>query len=1119
MLRSLPATALLLVAFLPSQLSAQALGALSGLVTDPGQGAVANATVTAVEKSTRFSRTALTNSSGIYSLPRLPVGTYVITAVATGFAISSAEVRLDVAQNREVNFTLGVKGVATTVEVQASAPNLNTTSALVGGLVEGRQVANLPLNGRDIQNLMLMQPGQVPENNSSMSFEINTSGNGNRGVTGSSYLDGMDSSDNELGGGQFGNFNLDAVAEFRVLQNNYSAEYGRGSGTIVTIVSKTGTNQLHGSAFEFVRNDKFDARNFFAPSIAPFRRNEYGLAVGGPVVVPKTYNGKDRTFFFFQYAGFRQRLAVPVLLAAPTAEERQGLVTITPTNGGAPYQLRVPMAPEISDILNKYPLPNNPNGALGARTFQSTWSQAIDRDQWSGRLDHRVSERDSFFFRYSLATNVLPNQNSAEAIINPAFTNDVKNNWINSGFSETHLFGPNLINEIRISGMQSVEQTVPKRFDVTQVTFQDDALQSYGTTGGGWSLAPFTMSYRDALTWVKGRHTMNVGAEFRTVHSSYFGSSIGGPNGSYSFAAGSPLPVAVPSTDGLHNLNPGDPSPSSLVSFMTGISQFYQRSVSYPGFGPPGGGFAPFSMRRSHWAGWFQDDFKISRKLTLNLGLRYEYNGVPFETAGRLAGIIDSPNFVSDPSLFRRMVLNPDRIYREDYRGFAPRVGFAWNVEPKTVIRGGFAIFTNLPLSQTADQQGFNFPFSGTSAAPNLMFTASPRPLSLPPLRDLAGNVVPEGGDSKRVPQNTPIDLTPYPGLLTNLTTNDYHNGYTMSGNFTVERELPFHTVLQAGYVFNNAVGLYASQYPNGYVGADPSIAVFTAVNPSLSEFQLTDNHAHSTYHSLQTTFRKSVPSAGLTFQLSYTYSKAIDNATTVYNGDGANSGVAPNDPTCWSCEKGRASFDVPHRVVVNFSYLLPFDKAATKLPKRLTQGWTLWGIATASSGFPFTVLTPFGSKRYGIDNYAGGTVRPDLVATPTLKQANQGPEEQFFSNEVLQDNAALTQAVNNNESFQGRFFSIPLDTLNGTTVQAHPGNLGRNTFRTAGFSNFDLSLAKDTRLFESALLQFRAEFFNILNQHAFSTPSRTLTSPGFGVSTSTRFDPREIQLGMRLVF
>jgi hypothetical protein len=290
-------------------------------------------------------------------------------------------------------------------------------------------------------------------------------------------------------------------------------------------------------------------------------------------------------------------------------------------------------------------------------------------------------------------------------------------------------------------------------------------------------------------------------------------------------------------------------------------------------------------------------------------------------------------------------------------------------------------------------------------------------------------------------------------------------------------------------------------------------------LNPGLSEFQLTDNHAHSTYNALQVVLRKSAPTAGLAFQLSYTYAKAIDNATTVYNGDSANSGVGQNNPFCWSCEKAASSFDIRHRVVVNFSYTLPFDKMAQGAPKRLTQGWTFWGIATASTGFPFTVVTPFGSAEYGIDSYAGSTVRPDLVTTPGYKHGGQGPEEQLFSNPVLQDSANFAQASNSGQNFSGQFFAVPLGTLAGSTVAAHPGNLGRNTFRAAGFSTLDLSLAKDTHLFERTSLQFRAEFFNILNQHAFANPNRTLGTNGFGLASSTLFDPREIQLGLRLLF
>ena len=1111
---------LLFGALAPRQLAGQAVGSIHGVITDPGGAVVPNATVTATQTSTGFARKATSSASGNYTLPLLPVGTYQVQAESSGFQVSSIQVSLDVNEQREVDFTLAVSGVATQIEVQAVAPTIDTSTGTLGGVVEGRQVANLPLNGRDIQNLVLMLPGQVPEPDSSFPFTTDTAGNGNRGTTGASYLDGVDSSDNELGGGQFGNFNLDAIAEFRVLQNNYSAEYGRGGGTIVNIVTKSGANDPHGSLFEFVRNDKFNGRNFFAPSVAPFRRNEFGGTFGGPVWIPKVYNGKNRTFFFVEAAEFTQRLAVPVVISVPTSAERTGVVAVTPASGPN-YNLQVPITSAASAILNKYPLPNEPNGTYGANTFASAFSQPLTRKQFSVRLDQKISEKDSLFFRYSLDNNTAPDQDTNEAAINPSFTQYVANNWVNFGLSETHLFSNKVINEIRISGMRSLEQEVSQVFNQTQATFADGAFNSYGPDdgGGGFSLAPFTMSFWDALTWVSGRHTLNFGGEFRKVNSSYFGTSSGGPNGFYQFAAGSILPVAVPASDGTDSLSAGAPSPSSVVSFMTGISQFYSRSVAYPGFGPSGGGFEPFSMRRKHWSGWVQDDIKLTKSLTINLGLRYEFNSVPHEPGDRLSGFVDNPTMYGSSSLLGDLLLNPQPPYRSDYRGLAPRFGWAWKVVPKTVVRGGFGIFTNLPMSQLADQQGFNFPFAGNSSVPNLTFTNSPRPLSLAPLTDLKGNVLPpQSGNTKSVPPNTPINLAPYPGLLGNWNSDNLHNGYTMSGNFTIERELPFGMVLQAGYVFNNAVGLYGQEFPYAYTGANPSTYQIPKTQSSIAEILLADNHAHSTYNSLQVMLRKPEPVHGFSYELSYTYSKSLDNASTEENGDAMNAASFQNEPNCWRCEKGPSAFDVPQRVVANFSYQIPFDHFSS-LPKRLTQGWMLWGIASASAGSPFTVAVPFGSALYGIDGFGNLTTRPFLTRTPTYRPAGQGPEEQLFSNAVLQDSNNLIQAVNTVTSFSGQFFSVPLTTLNGSTVMTAPGNLGRNTFRTDGWSDGDLSIVKNTKLNERVMLQFRAEFFNVLNQHVFSAPNRVLGSPGFGIATSTMFDPREIQFGLRLTF
>ena len=1108
------------------QVRAQASGEISGTVSDPSQAVIPGAKITALQEGTALTRSTATSSAGTYSLPRLPVGTYQVTAERSGFKTATSRVTLDVNQEREVNFTLALAGTVTAVEVNATSPLLTTTNATLGGLVSGQQVSTLPLNGRDITNLVLLQPGVQQEVNTSFPFLNFVAGNGNRGTTGSSYMDNTDTSDNELGGAQFSNFNLDAIAEFKVLQNNYSAEYGRGSGAIVHLVTKSGTNEFHGSAFEFLRNSALDSRNFFTSKVPPFRRNEFGGTFGGPVRIPGVYNGRDRTFFFLQYAGYRQRRGEATVFAVPTADERKGIVDFVcdPTKSCSgrpgPDQYIVPLNPLTQQIANAYPLPNRPGGSFKARTFEGTASLPVNRDQWSARVDHRFSDKDSIFGRYTFSNNhQTQTSDTINAIENPAFPGHIRNDQRNAGLTETHIITPALLNTLRLGWTLTDEFIGPGTQTVTANSFSDGSLAYYGPDITIFDLHPATGTISDGVNWTKGRHAMTFGGEFRRVRDNEYGASVGGPNGYFQFAPGTALPLAVTSASGTNNLPAGAASPDSLISFLEGAAAFYQRTLAYPGFGPAGGGFAPFGVRRWHAAGWFQDDFKATRKLTLNLGLRYEYNSVPVEVAGRLAGIVDDPTFQGG-KLYRKMVLNPDPIYFPDYRGWGPRFGLAYKLADKTVLRGGFGVFTNLPLTQTADQQAFNFPFAGTAALPTPPYSLTPLPVSgLPVLTDLNGNPLPPGGDTHKIPPNTPVNLAPVLAatgapLLTNLSSMNLRNGYTMAGNFTLEQQLPGDVVFQVGYVTNNAAKLYASEWPNGYgcVSSadcpDPQFTPYTLANPGLGEFQLTDNHAHSTYHSMQAMVRKVSARHGIQFQTSYTWSKSIDNATTVFNGPGANSAVLQNNPFCWRCEKAASSFDFPQRFVANFTYELPLgqSQALSFVPRRLVQGWEITGIIQAQSGFPFTVNTPNGTVPYGTDVYAGGgNTRPDLTQQPTLKSGG-GPEEQFFSDAV----------INNPQ----QFFDVPLFTYpDGNTVQTHPGNLGRNTFRTHAYSSVDFSLLKDTRVTERTMVQFRAEFFNLFNQHAFQAPAQILGSPGFGIASATVLPERQIQFGLRFIF
>ena len=1105
---------LLAVVFAPCRLSAQAVGQIVGTVKDPTGAMVPNSRITAVQEGTAMTRATNTGASGNYSLPNLPVGTYDVTAEAAGFKKASlARVTLDVSQRREVDFTLALAGTTQNVEVTSAPPLLNTTDATVGGLVNGQQVSTLPLNGRDITNLVLMQPGVNFEVNSSFPFEGFVANNGNRGTTGSSYLDNSDTSDNELGGAQFTNFNLDAIAEFKVLQNNYSAEYGRGSGEIVQIVTKSGTNQLHGSLFEFVRNSAFDARNFFSDQVPPFRRNEFGGTVGGPVTIPHVYNGKDRTFFFFEYAGYRQRLGEPVLFPVPTALERQGIVPITGSNG-QPDQLTVPLDPVAKEVMSRYPLPNDPTGSFGSNTYNSDASLPINRNQWSTRIDQHFSSRDSIYGRFTWSNNIQAATDPVALTEAPNFSTNIRYNQRNLGVTETHIFSPTLLNTASIGYTMNEEFYGPGTAAIPAFSFSDGSLGSWGPDTGLFYLHPATIYFNDKLNLVKNSHTMSMGFNFSRSRDNEYGASVGGPQGYFSFQPGTLLPAAIPSASGNNNLAANTPSPSSLISFMIGAPAFYQRTLAFPGFGPTGGGFAPFGVRRFTLAGWFQDDVKVTSKLTLNLGVRYEYNSVPHEVYNRMAGIVDDPS-IAGGSVYRKLVLNPQPLYRADYTGIAPRFGLAYRITPTTVFRGGYGIFTNLPLLQTADQNSFGFPFASTGVTNNPPMSLTPLSVAgLPTLVDLQGSPLPPGGSTRNLKPNTPVDLQPVAAffggpLLTNLLSTNLHNGYTMAGNVMLEQQLPGEIAFQVGYVTNNAVGLYSSEWPNAYGGALPQFSPYSLADPGLGEFQLTDNHGHSTYNALQVVTRKTSPTHGITFQVSYTWSKSIDNASTVFNGPAAISGVLQNNPFCWRCEKAVSGFDFPSRLVTNFIYALPFGnwRALSSAPQRVTHGWQIASIIQVQSGFPFTVTAPFGTQEYGTDQYAGfQPTRPDLVQQPTLNTGG-APEQQFFSSAVVNDGTNLGQ----------QYFATPGALTTG--VQDHPGNLGRNTFRTGSFSNFDFSLIKDTTLVEGKTLQFRAEFFNLLNQHAFGPPEAILGSPGFGIATGTVLPERQIQFALRLIF
>jgi hypothetical protein len=1108
-------TALLLL--IPSLLQAQAVGQIWGTVRDPSGAVIPHANITAVEHSTGLKYYTVTTGSGNYSLTHLPIGTYTLTGGASGFKVAKITgVTLQVDQQREVNFTLALAGSTQTVTISAAPPLLDTTNGTLGGVIDAQQVETLPLNGRDITGLVMLQPGTVSDPNGPGMHNLTgsageVSSNGNRGMTAIMNLDGSNVSDPQYGGASnMTNFNLDAISQFKVLQNDYSAQYGSGGGDIVLLASKAGTNQFHGSLYEFVRNSATDARNYFNTTTSPLQRNEFGGDVGGPIV-------KNNTFFFFEYAGLRQLSGYPSYYLFPSVDNRNGVVNITGANG-APEQLLVPVTPVAKTVLDDFPLPNDSTGPYGPNTFYSDLKTPVNGDQYSGRIDHQFSAKDSMFGRYTYNNESEPIDNLELAAINPSWSGGMVDDARNLAVSEEHTFTPTLLNTLSLtwSRIGPVSSTSASVKNLAAVTTNDGSLAGWGPAVGGFSDTADTGILNDAINWAKGRNMINTGTEIRVNHIPQTGFSIGNANGLYTFGAGTPLPVSIPSANGLNNLAAGSPSPSGLVSLMVGAPVSLDEGLAFPGLGGLSDGLgAIYQLRYWNYAGWFQDDITLTPKLTLNLGLRYEYDSVPTEEHGKLTAVVDDSH-LDGGTLYHDLVLNPSPLWQPDYVAddFGPRFGLAYRLTPKTVFRGGFGTFTDLPPAQYAQQSGAIFPWAASTTVSTSTFpsVAAVKPGTPPALVSLSGETIPPHGNTNLIPPNTPLNLAPdlaYFGapIELNAISMTLRNGYMINGNATVERQLPGDMALSVAYVTTDGVALPGSSFPNAYSGAFPQYTPYTDVNPGLGEFQLIDNHEHSTYNALQVELRKTSATYGLTFQASYSYSKLLDNG----DNSGVNNSQTQQDPFCWRCEKGPGNIDTPQNFVMDFIYSLPVAKwqALSHLPTRLTHGWEVTGIGSFESGTPFTVTSPYPIAAFGTDTYYGEIpTRPDLVGKATLESpALYDSTLMYFTPNVVQDGTTLNQKV----------FATPGGAATG--YQSGPGNLGVDTFFLPFYKDLDFSFIKNTNITESKTLQFRAEFFDVFNLHSFNgLGSTTLGVPGFGLLDSAS-GGRVIQFGLRFIF
>ena len=1094
----------------------------NGSVRDASGGAAAKAELVLEGNGNRYSSVAAQSGSFHFGAPA--PGSYTLTVNFGGRLFrKAAPVAIPIEGGSKVTL-LADGSIALEPESQAQASGGETLSS--------KSVTSIPLNKRDFSQLLLLAAGTMTDTNGATNFTQQFAVNGQRGVEAVFAMDGADTSDPEMGGATFSNFNVDAVEEIQSSSGWMPAEIGRGAAGFTNIITRSGTNAWHGSVFEFLRNSDMDARNFFDRStpenpqrIPPFRRNEFGFTLGGPLELAR-HSGRSKTTFFVEYQGFRQVLGTTQVMPVPTAAERKGIDT-TAFPGDALY---VPVNPIVAGILSRYPLPNDPTGAFGARTYATSSPVTTGADQFSVRLDRELSDKDKLFARFSWDNLRGPTTNPDQTAIDPAFGVRYVDHQRNGVITWSHTSSPNFSRESSLSVTRTTPNFPTPDHTDPSVVFGDGLYEPFDAAGGSVTAALGNLFVgRQSVAWTRGRHSFQFGGEFRANRdTTYFGQGI---NGQYVFGGGAAFATsAITSASGAHNIAPGQQLPDTLSAFLLGSAFSYTVAVAPPEF-PQGDQIGVAAISRYNVNLYAEDAWKISPRLALDYGVRFELYSPITERARRTAGM----EFLNGPAGPQQLYLiNPEPPYHWLGNNWGPRVRLSWQAAKDLWIRAGGAL-TTIPPNIWQDNLL-------TGAAPYVDYpriTAAPgaplpigtviRPADLPGVYTPQGVNILASGNSKAVPDNTVWDVNRFDQALAQLSPSHLIsplNASAIAGNFrnaylgtwTLSAERAVHGIgLSAGYVGTAGEDLPAIDFPNAYPGATPAFARYTQFNSAgqitggFGTDMLATNRSHSTYHALQTSAQGSIANGGPQIQLNFTWSKSIDDtSSTIGPGAGSTSGASspawPQNPFDTSADQGPSSFDVK----LAFTATVVEDLHAERAPglrllgRRLTGGWQLLSISTLTSGLPFTVYS--GVQQTGAGSM--GTDRPDQIGTPVLSTGRTVREDYF----------GLGAA-------NASYFAIPVNVPGGTGPNSGVfGTLGRNTFRGPALRNFDFALIKDTAWEvgpsrKSVNLQFRAELFNLFNIVNFGLPSNILTGSGFGIISRTAANSRQVQVSLKTMF
>ena len=1136
--------AMALLAVLGWPLTSHAQNAtISGSVTDPSHSPVTSVAVAARNTETNAVHSDVTNEDGIYRLVELPAGTYVLTFEKSGFKVAKfAGVTLTVGQILTVDASLEIGSVSATVEVEASiVPPIELENAQISNLVDAKRINELPLLVRDPYSLVLLSPGVIQSNSSLGGFSVNGASERSNNF----LLDGVDNNDTEVPGIPSGlnALNPDSTQEFRVITNNFLPEYGRSYGAVVEAITKSGTNQIHGTAYEFGRYNALGARDFFNPATGPnggpqnpYIRNDFGASAGGPI-------RKDKTFWFGNYEGQRYVTSVTNTSVVPTAAFKTGKFTITQDQNGNPITpvnvdvsqpnsannaQGLPLDPNIQKILALYPNPNGPpvNDISGTLFFPSASRQRVD--DFTIKVDHNINAKNLLFVRYSFNRFTDPNPFHDDFLPGGLGAVNTYQRTQGAAIGLTTTFRSNLVNEFRFGANRTNLQ-----FNCTGTSVFDSfgnldsvgrgpdyllpGISGFGCLNLGDSngQARFTGTYQtiDGISWTRGKHAFKFGGEFRAVYSNSFDDF--NTRQSLDFSAFSNFGVPAISTG-----NAAVDSNTAIQNQTLGLLGFVDSQSESQFFNFKGIRSAEDirGFRQREWGAYAQDTWKPLSNVTLSLGLRWEYFGVPFEVNNNLSNLFADPSGTA-PFTFTRVGPGTGKtLYANQFDNFEPRLGIAWDPfkDGKTSVRAGYGIFHDRVFGNLVGNAKGNPPFQQSfSQSPFAPTTALTTPTTVP-----TSPVVTD------INPNTGVGGEIFPTLFD----PNFKTPYSQNWNVGIQRQLTSSTTLEVNYVGvkgtrlfrvvdgnppqpallakllafcvpGNAFGCSTSTltFTNLWLGAEFGALPFDAVNNNAFESpfstpgaSLNKSIGNSTYNGLQVNLQRRI-SKGFQIQGAYTFSHSIDDVNDPLVATAGNRSF-PRNSFDLRAERGNSDFDIRHRGVVNFIYEPNLGKGRGHLNQgfvgRALEGWSITGVITAETGLPFDI---FGNRD---SNHTGLSARATIIGNPA-------------------------QPAGKDEAYTGP----ALSAFELTPYDQQP-NLGKNAFYGPNQVNVDSSLLKDTSITERLKLQLRFEFYNLFNHTQFGQPGNAITAPGtFGLSTATLTRPdgttsaRQIQVAAKLIF